>query len=267
MYDVFEKDIIGQVGCNAIIGARNVGKTVLMTQLAHENSNSLYKDVSLLDVSFEFREFYEYCIDNSIVNVFLDEVCKLDEDLIGDFLTYTRLYAGVLCIVITGSVASSVSELNSLIGRGGDYELPPIMYIERLLWSKGYNRISQELIKKESTYESFIQYLKNQNSDKVKNHEGYIINVVNDSLESYLRNISIGDSEVDITEEEAVDAVKYISLCQFVYKKDNGSYVDVPIIRKDIRDSLKEDYRLYKNKWGLRKDKIEYMCNVLTGVI
>lgn len=266
IYDVLEKNVLNKPGCNAIIGSRMVGKTVVMMQLCEDNkSNSIYKDVSSLDSDFDFNSFFEYCRDNKIYNVFFDEVCKLNEDLIGDFITYTRLYAGDMCIVITGSVGVSVSTLNSNIGRGGDYELPPIMYIERLLWSKGIDSITSESIKCCSTYDLFIDYIKKQNSQSIKEHEDYIVSVVKDTLESYLRNTSVGDRRVNISVEEIKDAVKYISFCQMVYKKDNGTYVDVPAIGKNIRDSLKEDYKVYKQRWNLNSDKIKYVCEILQG--
>ena len=266
MYDVFEKNIIGKVGCNAITGSREVGKTTLMLQLEKDNkSNSIYKDASCFDCNFSFKTFYNSCFEQGITNILLDEVCKLNEDLIADFIMNTKLYAGMFCIVISGSVVAVVENMCEDISRGETYVLPPIMYIERLCWNLGYNRVNIDIISKYSSYEKFINYIKFQNTSTAVEQEGYIVSVVKDTLTSYLRNTAMDDFYVDMSKEDFQNVVKYISLCQFVYTKDKTILVDLPYLSENIRNIIGAEYKNYKRNWNISSKQVGYVYSVLYG--
>lgn len=122
-------------GCTTVLGARKVGKTILLKQLCEiEPSKSYYMDCTDMPETFDFESFYEECLSKGVSRVFLDEVCKVPDDIIADFIESTKLYSAKILITITGSVKLSVSKLSSRIGRGRTIELPPISYTEQIGW-------------------------------------------------------------------------------------------------------------------------------------
>jgi predicted AAA+ superfamily ATPase len=122
-------------GCTTVLGARKVGKTILLKQLCEvEPSKSYYMDCTDMPETFDFESFYEECLSKGVSRVFLDEVCKIPDDIIADFIESTKLYSAKILITITGSVKLSVSKLSSRIGRGRTIELPPISYTEQIGW-------------------------------------------------------------------------------------------------------------------------------------
>lgn len=122
-------------GCTTVLGARKVGKTILLKQLCEvEPSKSYYMDCTDMLETFDFESFYEECLSKGVSRVFLDEVCKIPDDIIADFIEFTKLYSAKILITITGSVKLSVSKLSSRIGRGRTIELPPISYTEQIGW-------------------------------------------------------------------------------------------------------------------------------------
>lgn len=246
-------------GCTTILGARKVGKTILMQQLcADKPDSSVYMDCASLEEDFSFEEFFKDCLNKGVSRVYLDEVCKIDSELIGDFVAFVKLYSSEILITITGSVKASVSRLSNQIGRGYTIELPPITYSERLAWAG-----------KESSDELFKMYLRTNTvasslSDTQIESEWkrYIGFVVNDTLSSYLRRTSLeGYTELPST-DNIMSALRYVSLCQFVYKNDAGKFVDIPALPRELKSSI-PDYKLLKCKYGLTNEEIKLTCSLL----
>lgn len=271
IYNTIEKKILNNPGCSCIVGARKIGKTVLLKQLEGNNkSNSFFIDASTLKYSTDFELLYKDLYNKGIRNIFIDEICKINEDLLADFVSVTRYYAGKVCFILSGSVSISVKNICRDIGRGEEYELPPIMYIERLCWEHGFTDISIDAIKSLSSYDLYISYIKTQNTLNDKQCLYYITDVVADTLRSYLRGTYLGDNKMNMSEKEIYEAIKYISLCQFVYKSIKGNdtrenYVSIPRLSKEIQDYIGGSYRLAKKKWDLSKEEIGYVLSLLYG--
>lgn len=146
-------------GCTTVLGARKVGKTILLKQLCEvEPSKSYYMDCTDVPETFDFESFYEECLNKGVSRVFLDEVCKIPDDIIADFIEFTKLYSAKILITITGSVKLSVSKLSSCIGRGRTIELPPISYTEQIGW-EGVS----------SSPELLLNFLRSDNIDTLDN--------------------------------------------------------------------------------------------------
>lgn len=243
-------------GCTTVLGARKVGKTILLKQLCEvEPRKSYYMDCTDMTETFDFESFYEECLSKLVSRVFLDEVCKIPDDIIADFIEFTKLYSAKILITITGSVKLSVSKLSSRIGRGRTIELPPISYTEQIGW-EGVS----------SSPELLLNFLRSGNIDIEKNTKdsywlSYIDSVVKDILGSYLRRTSI--ENIDIPSADKIfDALKYISLCQFIYRKDDGSFVDIPALPKKIKSDI-PDFKKLKVKYGLSKHELVETCKLL----
>lgn len=155
-----------EYGCTTILGVRRVGKTILMKQLAESKKEvSEYFDCTDISEDFDFESFYEDLENRGIERLYLDEVCKIPDEIMADFIGNTKLYSAQMLITITGSEKGVVSKISSRIGRGRTISLPPIMYIEKLAWSQD-EEVDDYLnydFKNVSTYEKLINYLKTQN--------------------------------------------------------------------------------------------------------
>lgn len=251
-------------GCFAVLGSRRIGKTILFKQLSEEYNDTVYVDISTLKNDFDIEEYIKSCLSQGVRRICFDEVCKISEDMYADFISVVKLYSSEMTFFITGSVASVVKDMCLLIGRGECYELPPIMYIERLCWGNGMSTVSADIVTEHTSVDSFIEYLKRQNQLNQKQFIQYIADVVRDTLESYLRNNAIGDCFQEINEDILRRALKYISLCQYVYKTKNN-YVSVPALSKKFKNLHDKCIEGYKNKWGLTSDEIAYVVSILYG--
>jgi hypothetical protein len=268
LYDILEKNVLYKPSCSSIIGSRKIGKTILLLQLEENHKeDTIYIDGSIsLKGRVDFKSLYEGYIEKGIKNVLIDEVCKIDEELISDFISVTKLYSSKLCFIITGSVGVSVSKICDSIGRGGEeYVLPPIMYIEYLCWGSGILNVNLKDIKKLTNYDKYILYIKRQNIGTTSNHLQYIKEVVSDTLDSYLRRTSLGDNRLDISMQSIYDAVKYISVCQFVYESNSKDFISIPTLSQEVRDELGEEYKKVKARWNLSKRTIKYVISLLYG--
>ena len=269
LYNIVEKNVLNKPSCSCIVGSRKIGKTILLQQLAEAHKDdTIYIDgsVEFNGKEVNFKKVYEGFIEEGKKNILIDEVCKIDEDLLADFISTTKLYAGELCFIITGSVGTSVSKICDRIGRGGEeYVLPPIMYIEYLCWNSGVLNANINDIKMLSNYNKYILYIKQQNIGSTSNHLQYIKEVVSDTIESYLRDTSLGDNMLKLPIEDIYDAVKYISICQFVYELNTGDFVSIPTLSEEIKKELGDEYKKVKNRWNLSKGTIKYVLSLLYG--
>lgn len=266
LYKILINTVCRKSGCNAVIGARKVGKTILFLQLnEYFNGEADYFDCTslLTDESFDFKDYYEKAISDGKKIIFLDEVCKINDYYLADFIKCTKIYSSQLCIMITGSVATVVKKRMNEIGRGSSYQLPPFMYIEKLCWEHGCNEVDVNAIKNVTSDVEFKKYLKHQMMTPLE-LLGYMQGVVDDTITSY-RERTFLESSSDIEDNKLMNSLKYISLCQYVYKKDNGQFVNIPSIEKEIRDQIFEDYKIARAKWNLSNIDIENTVNILLG--
>ena len=266
LYRVLINTACKKTGCFSVTGARKVGKTILFLQLdEYFAEKSDYFDCTTLmtDETFDFEQYYKKAVEAGRKILFLDEVCKINDYYLADFIKYTKIYSANLCIMLTGSVATIVKKRMNEIGRGNNYQLPPFLYIEKLCWENGYEEIDLNAIRSLTTDARFKEYLKSQMMSPME-LLGYMQGVVEDTIDSYSERTFLEDNERpdDIT---LMNALKYIALCQFVYKKKSGEYVVIPSIEKKIRDIIFDDYKTAKAKWGLTNTDIESVVNLLLG--
>ena len=250
----------------AVLGARKVGKTILFQQLAEYYGNkALYFDCSNISIlsDFTFKNFYEDAYNKGIRYVFLDETCKIGAEHYIDFIQNTKLYYAGMNICITGSVYFIVEHQSEQIGRGIDIDLPQITYIERLCWDNNLEKIDIDFIKNTSD-SNLKEYLKNQMlSDEAL--VDYMKRVIIDTIDSYRERTSLEGLDKQISDKVLINALKYISLCQLVYKKDNGKYVDLPLIENDLEEKIFDNYELAKNKYNLKNKEIKTVLDILLG--
>lgn len=169
IYNALEKNALNKPGCYCVIGAKKIGKTVLLKQLRqHNETNTVYIDASTLGYETNFKDLYKSLEEKGIKNILIDDINKLNEDLIADFNSDTISYANKMCFILSGSICASVRKFDRDICMGGwEYELPPIMYIERLCWEKGLNEVSAEAVKKLSSYSDKYKDIGSHEIDKV----------------------------------------------------------------------------------------------------
>ena len=266
LYKVLIESVCKKTGCFSVSGARKVGKTILFLQLnEYFGVKSDYFDCTSLisDASFDFEDYYKKAIESGKTIILLDEVCKMNDVYLADFVKYTKIFSSRLCILITGSVATVVKKRMSEIGRGSNYQLPPFLYIERLCWENGYDEVDVNAVKTLTSHDKFKEYLKSQMMTSAE-LLGYMQGVVEDSISSYTERTFLEDSD-RIEDTILMNALKYIALCQFVYKKKNGDYVGIPSIEKSVREIALKDYQTARAKWGLTNKDIESVVNLLIG--
>lgn len=266
IYNALEKNALNKPGCYCVIGAKKIGKTVLLKQLRqHNETNTVYIDASILKDKIDFKSLEE----RNIKNILVDDINKLNEDLIGDFFLDTRYYGSKMCIILSGSIGASVEKICRHLYWGcEEYELPPIMYIERLCWEKGFCEVSAEAVKKLSSYDLYLSYLKMQNTVSDKQGLDYITDIVADTLESYLRCTALGDDQIDMPIMDIYEIIKYFSMCQYVHQVGNdekANFDSIPELPKDIRESLESTYNKAKKRWELSWIEKNYVLTLLAS--
>lgn len=270
IFNALEKNALNKPGCYCVIGAKKIGKTVLLKQLRqHNETNTVYIDASTLGYETNFKDLYKSLEEKGIKNILIDDINKLNEDLIADFNSDTISYANKMCFILSGSICASVRKFCRDICMGGwEYELPPIMYIERLCWKKGLNKVSAEAVKKLSSYDLYLSYLKMQNTVSDKQGLDNITDIVADTLESYLRCTALGDSQIDMSVIDIYEIIKYFSMCQYVHQVGNdekANFDSIPGLPKNIRESLEYAYDKEKKRWELSGIEKDYVLCLLYG--
>lgn len=157
--------VCSKKGCHSVLGARKVGKTALFLQLdEYFADKSTYFDCTSLmsDTSFSFEDFYENAVNSGKEVIFLDEVCKINNHCLANFIMSTKLYSHSLCILFTGSDITVVKKRMNQICRGIEFNLPPFLYIERLCWKHGYDEVNLDAIKELTSDLELKEYLKSQ---------------------------------------------------------------------------------------------------------
>lgn len=252
-------------GCYAVTGARKIGKTILLLQLSEE-PNTSYINIFEEGKNFDLKEYIEEMKSEGVKRICIDEVCKVTDDNYADFIETIKLYSSELCFIITGSVATSVRKINRLIGRGVEFKLPPIMYVERVSWLYDIYEVNADKLKNLSSVDLFMDYLKNQNYQSNAEMEEYVLDVVQDTLESYLNGSAIEDyRNIDISEVDFFNCLKYISLCQYIFRTSRGEVCKLPPLNKQIKNSDSDLLEGYRRRWGLDTKDILYVCSILYG--
>lgn len=260
LFDLITNGVPKKNGCYAVIGARRVGKTQLFLQLNEYFGNKAsYLSLEGIKV-FSFADYYSSMVSSGKEYVFIDEVCKLDEDYIGDFIVYSRLYSSRLKIFITGSVSASVRMLCYDIGRGGVYEMPPIMYCERLAWKEGFDSIYDTDLRGLSSDDKYKMYLMNQYLEPNELKE-YFNAVVNDTILSYTNSTALDGVEL-VDAGNMYKALQVISICQRMEVKRNGLYASPKSLESEIAKKLKEEYG-YEKRFVWNKKAIESTLTIL----
>ena len=93
LYNLIVEGTFSENGCYAVVGARNIGKTILFLQL-----NEYFGDKSDYVIfegvkEFDFVDYFNLAIFSGKEYIFFDEICKLDEDLVGDFISWAKYYS------------------------------------------------------------------------------------------------------------------------------------------------------------------------------
>lgn len=251
-------------GCVTILGVRHVGKTTLLRQLADINKvPSRYFDCSGVSEDFNFEEFYEDSIRQGIKRLFLDEICKIPDELVADFIETTKYYSSQILITMTGSVSGVVSKMSDRIGRCRTLLLPPITYTERLAWSYGYEEIDLTgvSLRELTSYDKLMAYLRQQNTLSESSCINYVGSVVEDTLSSCL-NRTLLEGVVLPDRTRIMQILKYISLCQYSYRLPNGSFVNIPSMSRKMKEII-EDYKRLKVKYNASTSEIRAVCRLL----
>lgn len=148
--------------CIAILGVRQIGKTVLLKQLHNAAPDiSEYRDCSELSDSFDFEEYLQALTASGVKHLFLDEVCKIHRDMVADLVSFIKNASAFMSVTFTGSTKQAVATLSADVCRGISIEFPPIMYIERLAWSRSREvcSLTGEDLLGMSSIDAFASYL------------------------------------------------------------------------------------------------------------
>ena len=70
---------------------------------------------------------------------------------------------------------------------------------------------------------------------------------------------------LEVPIKEIYDAIKYISICQFVYKDNSGDFISESALSKDVQEILDNEYNKEKGRWALSRDVIDYVSCLLYG--
>lgn len=146
----------------AILGVRQIGKTVLLKQLYNvAPSISEYRDCTGLPSDFDFDGYLRKLLDSGVKRLFLDEVCKIQRDMVADLVSFIKNTSAFMSVTFTGSTKQAVEALSADVCRGISVELPPIMYIERLAWtqSEEVSSLTGKDLLGMSSIDAFASYL------------------------------------------------------------------------------------------------------------
>lgn len=254
--------------CIAILGVRQIGKTVLLKQLHNAAPDiSEYRDCSKLSESFDFEEYLQALTDSGVKHLFLDEVCKIHRDMVADLVSFIKNASAFMSVTFTGSTKQAVEALSADVCRGISVELPPIMYIERLAWAQSREvcSLTEVDLLSMSSIDAFASYL---NTGKIlggmltdETALDYVRGIVNDTTKSYLSRYSSG-SAVTLARRDIDMILIYISLVQHVIKTKKNEYCDLPLLSKDIKNRIKSEWAALKNILNAT-DKITAMCHII----
>lgn len=251
-----------------ILGPRKVGKTIILKQLAEQFSyKSKYVDCSRLDRNTDFSELFRSYLADGVCIILLDEISKISEDCIADFVAAVKDFCWHTSFILTGSTKAAVSRLSNKIGRSDStFELPPIMYVERLAWSSNVDVFDFEKYRRTITLESFENYVRHFALRPEESALTYAYSIVQDTMESILRHSyddADGKSAIPSRDIDTDVLLKYISLCQLVYSFDGQPYCTIPSLSHRVRDIMGELYAIIKGRQHMSRIAVAQMCQLL----
>lgn len=153
----------------AILGVRQIGKTVLLKQLYNVAPDiSEYRDCTDLPSDFDFDGYLRKLLDSGVKRLFLDEVCKIQRDSLADLIRFIKDACAFMSVTFTGSTKQAVATLSADVCRGISIEFPPIMYIERLAWARSREvcSLTGEDLLGMSSIDAFARYLNVNKADE-----------------------------------------------------------------------------------------------------
>lgn len=252
----------------AILGVRQIGKTVLLKQLYNVAPDiSEYRDCTGLPSDFNFDGYLRELLDSGVKRLFLDEVCKIQRDSLADLIRFIKDACAFMSVTFTGSTKQAVEALSADVCRGISVELPPIMYIERLAWaqSKEVCSLTGEDLLGMSSIDAFASYL---NTGKIDEDTlrgstilDYVYGLVQDTMKSYFARYST-DKATELSNQDVNTILNYVSLVQHVIKTKKNEYCDLPILSRSIKNSIKDKWVAMQDILDIT-DKITAMCHIL----
>lgn len=250
-----------------ILGPRKVGKTTILQQLAtYFKEESIYFDLSIIGYPIKFTELFSQEMKNGKKIILLDEISKVSEDCLMEFVSAVKMYCWGISFVMTGSTKASVSKINDMIGRASTFELPPIMYIERLAWEANVEVYDLAEYRRNITLDSFKSYVRYYALKPDADALGYVQSVVEDTMESIWRHNYLDEDNkntLGLSSDIIWEILKYISLCQLVYALENKQYCLMPALTGKVIDAMGGLYQDLKSMRGMPKSAISDVCQML----
>ena len=252
----------------AILGVRQIGKTVLLKQLYNAAPDiSEYRDCTDLPSDFDFDGYLRELLDSGIKRLFLDEVCKIQRDSLADLIRFIKDACAFMSVTFTGSTKQAVASLSADVCRGRAIELPPIMYVERLAWARAKEvcYLTGEDLLGMSSIDAFASYLNTGTIEKdvfdISKVLGYVYGLVQDTMKSCFARYS-SDKATELSNQDVNTILNYVSLVQHVIKTKKNAYCDLPILSRSIKNSIKDKWVAMQDILDIT-DKVTKMCHIL----
>lgn len=259
--NAIEEPSSGLGRCIAILGPRNIGKTILLMQLCKSHSSiSSYIDISTLKSPVDYNKLFQEEQDRGKTRLFLDEISKIATDDLADFVSAVKLFSSRITFVYTGSTKSAVKKIHDKIGRGISYEFPPILWIEHLAWNSHADVYDFEKYRHTISLNSFRDYMRYGGfSDENEGFE-YVRSVVQDTVDSVLNYKDLSYLSI----EQLNCILEYIALCQLVFcDKNQHTYCTIPSLSKRIQSALGSAYTRIKNHIDMPTSAVALVCSML----
>lgn len=259
----------GETRCSyTILGPRKVGKTIILRQLCdHFATASRYYDISTLKSPVNFNDLFARARGDGVHIILLDEISKICTDDIPEFVSAVKNYCWCISFVLTGSTKAAVKQLSDMVGRAeSEYELPPILYIERLAWQANANVSDFAQYRSKVSFESFKNYI--HYGTVTDDTDGWIYTsaVVDDTMQSILKRDYLSSEYPTIKELDRVtmtSILQYIAVCQLVYATEKKQYCTIPSLQQVVEEKLHEVYRNISRAVSLPKQCIADMCHMM----
>lgn len=251
-----------------ILGPRKVGKTIILRQLEkHFGTTSCYMDMSITDKASDFVKMFSDALNDGVSIILLDEISKIHEDRVAAFVSAVKDFCWCISFVLTGSTKSAVSKLSSMIGRSDmEFELPPILYIERLAWEQNTDVYNLNAYRAGISLDSFKHYVEYFAIKPEESGLVYVRNLVEDTMESIRAQEHIdedGCSLADLSINMQETLLKYVSLCQLVYKIKGKAYCSIPSLSDYVQKTMGDLYITIRSKQNMSKIAIALMCQLI----
>ena len=193
-------------------GIRNIGKTVLINQLAFVMGAAFIIQGDEIDEwlstdsSLSIYSLFRRLKGNGFITVLIDEACKISNE--GDLYSALKYYGSSMNILVTGSSSIAIEDMCFKCGRGEVLTMPPITYTEYVAIK---NNLATNFSINPYKLENIAMINAKSNSDELKEYmytnyvdEAYYVEYVRKNLEdtiesNYRRNRYVDNiSELDL---------------------------------------------------------------------